>query len=239
MGIFNIFKKKEQTILDKIDKSDWIQVFSACLGKSIVIQQKASELVVKGQDWNVDFAKGMISFGKDEYPIQFIGSESNISNTWNWGYNNVNHFSSSLLSLANEMYDFGIKHELEPLRVAQFKINEDVNGHVLSIVSCGLSEKRYFYYRCPHSNGAAFVAVENVPEEVFSPISMMEFINVTMQCIKQFSVDHKIFVESLLQWNKTSYTCKKDTFIIHFTKDLYITFDEMNRITELNTKELS
>ena len=45
MGLFDLFKKKEEKInvIDTIDKSDWLQVFSYCLGKMMVIQNNASE----------------------------------------------------------------------------------------------------------------------------------------------------------------------------------------------------
>lgn len=41
-------------------------------------------LVVKNRDWSVDFQSGTLSFGRDSYPVQFIGSESTASDTWKW-----------------------------------------------------------------------------------------------------------------------------------------------------------
>ena len=78
MGLFSR-KKKERTLERKsifdcdfeIDKSSWFEVFSACLGKMMAVQDACSEMIVKNRDWNVDFSKGVISFGNDEYPIQF------------------------------------------------------------------------------------------------------------------------------------------------------------------------
>lgn len=243
MGLFDLFKKKEEKInvIDTIDKSDWLQVFSYCLGKMMVIQNNASEYVVKNQNWNVDFSKGMIAFENDEYPVQFIGSESNISNTWNWGWNNINKFQDSILILANETLVNGFEFNLNALKLAQFELDEIYNGHHLSIVACGLSKDDYFYYRGPHDKGAVLMAVGNLPKEVFSPINLTEFINLTMQCIHQFTIDHKIFVEALLEWNKTSYTWKKDGLIAHFNQDLYISFEKVNdlyRITQINTDKL-
>ncbi len=75
-----------------IDTGNWFQVFSACLGKMIAIQTACSEQVVKGQDWNVDFSEGVILFGNQKYPLQFIGSEATSSNTWLWGWENVNGY---------------------------------------------------------------------------------------------------------------------------------------------------
>ena len=58
----------------------WNDVFSANLGKMMAIQIACGELVVKNKNWNVDFDKGIIAFGNDEYPLQFLGSEANSSN---------------------------------------------------------------------------------------------------------------------------------------------------------------
>lgn len=243
MGLFDKIKKKETVsdikVIDTINKSDWLKVFSACLGKVMVIQQNAGKYVVKDQNWNVDFSKGIISFGNDTYPVQLIGSESNSSNTWMWGWNNVNNFPESLVSLANEMLSKGDEWELDPLRVPQFDLNDVFNGHNLSIVACGISKDDYFYYRGPHNGGAVFLAVGNVPAEVFAPINISEFANLTMQCVQQFPIDHKIFVESLLQWNRTKYDWEGDVLEAHFQQDLYVTFEqsgEYYRITAMNTK---
>lgn len=119
-------------------------------------------------------------------------------------------------------------------------MNEIFNGHYLAIVACGISKEKYFYYRGPHAGGAILMAVGNVPKEVYQPIDMSEFANLTMQCIQQFPVDQKIFVESLLQWNKTAYEWQGDILIAHFKQDLYITFErkeEYYRITAMKTKK--
>ena len=55
-------KKQELTkIFHEIDKSSWIQVLSACLGKMMVIQNNASECIVKGRGWNVDLLHALSS----------------------------------------------------------------------------------------------------------------------------------------------------------------------------------
>lgn len=243
MGLFDKFKKteekKEANIIDTVNKSDWLQVFSACLGKMMVIQNNASKYVVKNRNWNVDFGQGYIAFGEDKYPVQFLGSESNSSNSWMWGWNNINNFPPQLIELANKTLKKGEEWKLDPLRVLQFDLNDIFNGHTLAIVACGLSEENYFYYRGPHSGGAVFMAISKIPQEVLTPVNISEFANLTVQCIEQYPVDHKIFTESLLQWNRTKFDWDGDTLIAHFGQDLYITFEqsgEYYRITSMNTK---
>ena len=197
----------------------WNDMFSANLGKIMAIQTACAKYVVKNRDWNVNFDRGIISFGNDEYPLQFLGSEANSSNTWLWAWENINGFDENIISLAREIKAKGEKLNLEALTTAEIEITDELNGHILSIVACGLADKKYCYYRGPHSGGAIFVAFDGVDEKVFSSVSAKDFVDITIKCIQQFSLNHKIFVESFLEWNKTKYKLQGDIIIADFEKD--------------------
>ena len=206
----------------------WNDVFSANLGKIMAIQTACAKYVVKNRDWNVDFDIGIISFGNDEYPLQFLGSEANSSNTWLWAWKNINGFDENIISLAREIKAKGEKLNLEALTTAEIEITDELNGHILSIVACGLADKKYCYYRGPHSGGAIFVAFDGVDEKVFSSVSAKEFVDIIVRCIQQFSLNHKLFVESFLEWNKTKCEWNKNTLIADFenSQKLEIDFEE-------------
>ena len=197
----------------------WNEIFSANLGKIMAIQIACAEHVVKNRDWNVDFDRGIISFGNDEYPLQFLGSEATSSNTWLWAWENINEFDDKIISLAREIKAKGEKLNLEALTTAEIDINDELNGHTLSIVACGLADKNYCYYYGPHSGGAILVAFDGVDEKVFTPVDAKDFADITIKCIQQFSLNHKIFVENFLEWNKTKYKMQGDTIIADFKKD--------------------
>lgn len=219
-----------------IDTSDWFEVFSACLGKMIAIQTACSQQVVKGQDWDIDFSEGEIFFGEDGYPLQFIGSESASSDTWLWGWENINGFPESIIEAATYINEIGERWDLEPLTTANFELDDTFNGHNLSIVMCGLMDG-YCYYRGPHAGGAIFVAFSHVPDSVFAPVDIHKFISITKQCMEQFYIDHKIFVEGFLLWNHTEYEWNHQTLIAHFEQDLKIEFeqaDDFLRIRSMN-----
>ncbi|MDO5561105.1 MAG: hypothetical protein Q4F95_16125 [Oscillospiraceae bacterium] len=225
----------KNTVLSCIDdKSSWVQVFSACLGKMIAVQNAFGELAVKGQRWNVDFSKGVISFGSDTYPFQFIGSESTQSNTWLWGWDNVNGFDESLLTAVNKTRETGDQWKLEPLTAAKFELNKVFNGHNLSAVMCILSGG-LCYYRCPHQAGAAFVAVSGIPDEVFAPVDISKFASVSMQCLQQFPVDHKIFIQSFLKLNSTGFEWDNNVLTAHFEKDLKMEFEKVDGILRISS----
>lgn len=207
----------------------WNDVFSANLGKMMAIQIACAELVVKNKNWNVDFDKGIIAFGDDEYPLQFLGSEANFSNTWLWAWENINGFDEKIISLAKNIKEKGEKLNLEPLTNAEIDITDELNGHNLSIVACGLADENYCYYRGPHSEGAIFVAFNEVDEKVFSPVNTRKFIDITMRCIQQFSLNHKLFIESFLDWNKNRYEWQENSIVAYFRKDgeLKIEFEKV------------
>ena len=206
----------------------WNEIFSANLGKIMAIQIACAEHVVKNRDWNVNFDRGIISFGNDEYPLQFLGSEATSSNTWLWAWENINGFDENIISLAREIKAKGEKLNLEALTTAEIEITDELNGHILSIVACGLADKKYCYYRGPHSGGAIFVAFDGVDEKVFSSVSAKEFVDIIVRCIQQFSLNHKLFVESFLEWNKTKCEWNKNTLIADFenSQKLEIDFEE-------------
>ena len=221
-----------------IDKSNWFQVYSACLGKVMVIQNACAEQVVKKRGWNVDFGAGTLSFGNDSYPVQFLGSESSYSNTWMWGWNNINGFDEKLLTLAKETKKTGEAWNLEPLTVDTFDLDDTFNGHSLSIVACGISKEHYCYYRGPHDNGAVLMAFSGVTDSVFGPVNADDFISTVLDCIQKVSVEHRIFTESFLMWTGTKYDWKGNDLIAHFPQDVVISFEQAEnlwRIVSLKT----
>ena len=213
----------------------WNEIFSANLGKIMAIQIACAEHVVKNRDWNVDFDKGIIAFGNDEYPLQFLGSEANSSNTWLWAWENINGFDDKIISLARSIKEKGEKLDIETLTTAEIDITDELNGHNFSIVACGLADKNYCYYRGPHSGGAILVAFDGVDEKVFTPIDAKDFADIVVRCIQQFPLNHKLFVESFLEWNKTKYKWKENTLIADFenSQKLEIDFEEKSELARI------
>lgn len=211
-----------------IDMSDWDQVFSACLGKMFTAQNRLGELVKDEPDWYVDFEKGVLRLGKYQFHTQFLGSESYVSNSWLWGWENVNNFSGDLLGQVHMAQVYGQAWGLEPLIHPQCELNETFNGHNFSILVCGALAEDRCYYRCPTANGqgAAFVALTGTPKELFAPVDGITFTNSVSQCIQRFYLDHKIFVESFLRWNKTPFAWSGDTLTARFGMDVTVEFEQ-------------
>jgi len=210
-----------------IDLSDWSQVFSASLGKVLANQTACEKLVIRHRNWFVDFTKGTLAFGDDEYPVQFLGSEAYEQNTWLWGWENINHFPDNVVSLAQWMRQTGTEWKLAPLTDVSFGLTEVFNGNNLSIVACSIWEQNACFYAGWNPNGGRlFLIFSGLPDEVFAPVGALDFITITMRAMNEFSVDHTIFMKSFLYQNGTPYDEEGDTIVAHFDQDVRVTFEQ-------------
>ena len=74
-----------------------------------------------------------------------------------------------------------------------------------------------------------------VDEKVFTPVDAKDFADIVVRCIQQFPLNHKIFVESFLEWNKTKYKWKENTLIADFenSQKLEIDFEEKSELARI------
>ena len=233
--MFDIFRKKSH-FLDElgIDKGSWSELFSACLGRAMLLQKRLFKQVVEASKWQADFESGKICFDKQEFYMQFIGSESFSSNTWLWGYENVNGFDERLLSLANRAREFGEKFGVEAFSAPQFELDENFNGHTISMVVCTAFDEQN-YYRIEYDGGAAYVAFR--AERVFKkPVFVEEFLGVVSECIGAYELDHKILVKGLLLSCDIKFDEKPNEIVAKFKDKVSFTFDELNRLTSASAK---
>lgn len=141
-----------------------------------------------------------------------------------------------LLTAANHAKQQGEQWGLDSLTTAELPIDDVLNGHNLSIVTCAMLED-VCYYRGPHDGGAIFVAFSGVPQVVFAPVDALKFVSLSSQCICQFQINHKLFVKGFLQWNRTSYQWNGQTLIAQFSQPLAIVFEQVKdelRIATMN-----
>ena len=220
--------------LDKlgVDKSNWSELFSACVGKATLLQKRAFKLLVEGSNWQVDFDSGKIYFNGREFDMQFIGSESFSSNTWLWGYENINGFDERLLELANKAREFGEKFGLSAFSTPQFELDENFNGHTISMVLCAAFDEQN-YYRIEYEGGAAYVAFRS--DAVFEePVLANELLSVVNECLSTYELDHKIFVKGLLLSCDMKFS-ESPNEIVANKNELSFKFDELNRLVNISS----
>ncbi|EMG30064.1 DUF6882 domain-containing protein [Campylobacter showae] len=222
------------------DFSDFHQVFSATLGKMATVQNRFAD-IVGNLDWNVDFDRCEIAFGDQIYKIQFIGSESDVSDTWLWGFANQSGLSPEATAFSHEILRAGREWGLQAFSEPSFELDEMLNGHNLSIAACGVAGENLCYYGCEYDKGCAFVAIMDVPASVFEPLGAHEFVKTASSCIQNHDVDHKIFIKSFLEFNGVKFDENvekgglfkkaKDEIVAKFDKELLIKFDDKGRIS--------
>nr|WP_199906079.1 DUF6882 domain-containing protein [Campylobacter concisus] len=225
----------EAMFLDKlgIDKSNWSELFSACVGKATLLQKRAFKLLVEGSNWQVDFDSGKIYFDGREFDMQFIGSESFSSNTWLWGYENINGFDERLLELANKAQEFGEKFGLSAFSTPRFELDENFNGHTISMILCTAFDEQN-YYRIEYEGGAAYVAFRS--DVVFEePVLANELLSVVNECISSYELDHKIFIKGLLLSCDMKFS-ESPNEIVSDKYELSFKFDELNRLINISSK---
>lgn len=216
-----------------VDKSNWSELFSACVGKATLLQKRAFKLLVEGSNWQVDFDSGKIYFDEREFDMQFIGSESFSSNTWLWGYENINGFDERLLKLANKACEFGEKFGLSVFSTPRFELDENFNGHTISMVACTAFDEQN-YYRIEYEGGAAYVAFRS--DVVFEePVLANELLGVVNECLSSYELDHKIFIKGLLLSCDMKFS-ESPNEIVSDKYELSFKFDELNRLINISTK---
>ena len=221
--------------LDKldVDKSNWSELFSACVGKATLLQKRAFKLLVEGSNWQVDFDSGKIYFDGREFDMQFIGSESFSSNTWLWGYENINGFDERLLELANKAQEFGEKFGLSAFSTPRFELDENFNGHTISMILCTAFDEQN-YYRIEYEGGAAYVAFRS--DVVFEePVLANELLSVVNECLSTYELDHKIFIKGLLLSCDMKFS-ESPNEIVSDKYELSFKFDELNRLINISSK---
>lgn len=238
--VYNINRNKfgRVSIFDteyKLNKRNFREVLSASLGGQLVIQERFEHLFTADKDWSIDFSKEQITFGTKKFPIKFIGSESTVNYTWMWGYNNINNFAPSVIDLAQSVLSQGNSWSLPEVTTSQLQLSELVNGHNLATVACNMTSDEFCYYRAVHEGGSAFVAVDNVPAEVYAPVDGNNFVRIVLEAIKVYDVDHKIFVESFLFWNFTNYSYNGNSIIANFPFPMSISFENVNGVWRINS----
>ena len=216
-----------------IDKGNWHELLSACIGRSMLLQKRLLRLLVQDSKWQVDFDSGKIYFDEREFDMQFIGSESFSSNTWLWGYENINGFDERLLGLANKAREFGEKFGLSAFSTPRFELDKNFNGHTISMILCTAFDEQN-YYRIEYEGGAAYVAFR--ADVVFEePVLANELLSVVNECLSTYELDHKIFVKGLLLSCDMKFS-ESPNEIIANKNELSFKFDELNRLINISSK---
>ena len=127
------------------------------------------------------------------------------------------------------MRDFGLRHGLEELSTPKL---------VLSAIACGLSQEPVCYYRCPHADGAVFVAFAAgecvAPDDtIVSSMDASELISSARDYIGAFQLNHAVFIKALLLRNGTKFSEAVGKIVANFKNDALFSFDNLGPLSEV------
>lgn len=171
-----------------------------CYCSSMVRQLKFGEYL-NGRNWNLDLKVGIVKFGEDlVFPIQVLGSFSELSGTWMWSWENpgASGWNKKILKGVKKLKKLGDIFESET-----FELGEELTGHHIAMV-CSHLLGDVPYYRGPYQHGAIFFTILDVPIDLNPKISCLQCINTMMDAISScvFIENHKEMVENFLTSQK-------------------------------------
>ena len=224
----NIHELIKSKIFEKFEKDESIDVVSENLGKMIAIEGNYENYILADNNWIADLERGCIYSGDKEYPIQIIGifslkEDENAIWTWAWDWIYSDKFNQNLFTLADKIKWIGRELKVGAFYNSDLKMSDEVNGNILSVIACGISGENLAFDNINMAyteiQGTLYYAIKDLPDEVFSPVDLREFSDITVSCIDIYTLNHKLFIESFLKWNKTKYKWQGNSIIADFGKD--------------------
>lgn len=227
-------KKSILNIPIKFDRSDIYSLADLTIGTGIA-RQRAFGQVIGKCNWGIDLGEMTITFGDKTFECSIIGSESESSETWLWGWANPHN------GWTEEQNTAGIQarealSECDEFTVPSYDLDETRNGHNLSMIVTAVSEENVAYYRCPYDGGALYVQVKGLPDEAFAPMSVPDIINDAMELIQGMECDHLLVIAGMLYQNGYEFAATDTALDCDFGKgklhvDLEVVDDSMHRAT--------
>ena len=240
--IYELIKSK---IFEKFEKDESVDVISKNLGKMVAIKRNYENYILADNNWIVDLSEGYIYSGEKKYPIQIIGISSlkgDGSETWTWAWEYSDNFNEKILTFIDNIRWMGRDLKLGVFYNSKLKLSDEVNANILSIITCGISGENLAFdslnLAYTELQGTLYYAIKDLPNEVFSPVDLREFSDIIVSSIDIYTLNHKLFIESFLEWNKTKYKWQGNSIIADFGKDGELKIDFEKEGDKLVFKEL-
>ncbi|QNE67234.1 DUF6882 domain-containing protein [Fusobacterium hwasookii] len=229
-NIYDLIRKK---ILNEFELDLTKEALSKSLGRVLAIQDNFNENIYTGADWTVNLDDNTFSNAKEKYPIEFIGTavlKENGETIWIWEDS----------SLVMEIQATAGNNAIPILTYNSFELPENMSENAFVSLACGILYDKIAFSGIDYTEkgGMYYFVVSKLPETVFSPVGIKKFADITELAIKNYNIDHKIFIENFLDWNKTKYEWQGNSIIADFGKEdkLEIQFEKIE--DEYRIKEI-
>ena len=217
----------------------WLEHAVAAFDRQLQLAEWLGE-----HDWQWESHSGQLLLRRYAQPdevvrwaTQALGSESHMAETWLWIWaNDLAELPDEVLHAAHQLRALGDERGIPEFTQGEFSLIE-ADGHVLSLVACGLLSSDA-YYRGPYVGGAGFVLI-NAADFPSAPTDSTRVPGVFRAALSALPIpDHRrAFVAYLRHLGWTSE--ENSAAIIGRSNDWEIEarFDESSRLLALNSAE--
>ena len=222
--------KKETIDLLMRNGVNFKNVFSICIGKTFLYQNRFVDYLGKYSYWNTDINEGILKCDEKCFDVEYIGTTSKLDNYW---YSSEleklipYEYVELMINTRKQMQAFN----LEFLTTGKILLTDNINGYNLSMIYIAFAPENVAYF-CGLGDTSIYMFVKNLPEEIFKKMNSIEFSNLVMEIISTFDVNHKLMIKALLIENDIEYSENPTEIIAKFNDKsiLTIKFDENETI---------
>lgn len=222
-----MLKKETFHLLDS-KELNFKNVFSICIGKTFLYQDRFIDYIGKYNGWDTNVEEGVLKLDDRSFDVEYIGTTSKADNLW---------YSSELERVIPDKYvDLMIRTRklmqdlnLEELTKGKIALSDTVNGYNLSMIYIAFAPEDVAYF-CGSGDVSIYMFVKNLPKDIFRKISSVEFSARVMEIISTFDFDHRLMVKALLIENEIDYRENKDNIVAVFDEESQLTVGFDNNV---------
>lgn len=218
---------------------NYAELLHRCAAPAWDKQMYLGDLIKDEPRWDSDLGKGILTFGKLAFRVQVLGSESDLSGTWLWGWANTeSNLPPALFTAANQLREYGEQHKMPELTTSYHERSNTVNGHTLSMIASMVCAGNA-YYRAPYDGGAVFMLIRDphFPPQNYDPVKRIT--TYFPQVISAAGLrDHRLALYSYFDYYQADITTTTTELIGRFSdgKALRANFDILGRLASLKVE---
>lgn len=123
------------------------------------------EAMLGKSGWAFDLNSGVLAFRRPheedlQLNVQVLGTESEDSHTWLWGWANPSGIPETLLRSANELKALGATANVPELVTAELPITPRMTPQRIAMVACGVQRAACFF-RASYPRGALYLLIKD------------------------------------------------------------------------------
>lgn len=222
---------KDETV-KLLKNMDFQDLYAISIGKVMAQQLRFIDYIGNFSRWNCDLNRGEIVLDDEPFDAQFMGSYSINDNSW---------FSAEVESVIPDEYveliiktrDRLRKLGLEDFYYEKIEVDDYITPDSLAVIYTAFAPENVCYFKGTSDDGLTLYAyIRKLPESIYEKLGSNEFISVVIQIISNFSLNHRLVIESFLINNDCEIIRDASSIVGVFGENSKIRFefDESDRL---------